>query len=207
VTVSPDATYAADVLGKLLEDPNGKFKSDIFNKVPGLYKKEYMSAWYATQRDGGYIVFSTYMILAPRQDTFGRLAALKKAFLDEVGTIASTPGYFTQNDYTVLKRQIADQRIWERETVDGFINELSFWWSTASTAYYLGYNDALQKVVPADITKYLTDYVLARPSVLSVSMNPDDFDKEKASAQQKGWTVVSKDNAYWWADLATGGVK
>lgn len=121
--------------------------------------------------------------------------------------MASTPDYFTPEDFTVLKRQLIDQRIWERETVDGFIDELSFWWSTASTAYYLGYNDALQRVVPADIRKFLSEYLLSRTSVVAVSMNPDDFAREKASAQQQGWTVVSKDNAYWWADQGKGGAQ
>ncbi|MGA2976313.1 MAG: pitrilysin family protein [Spirochaetia bacterium] len=205
VTRNPESTYAADVLLKLLDDPNGKFKSDIFGKVPGLYKKEYIEAQYPTQRDGGVLTLSTYMLLAPRQDTFARIAALKKAFTDEMAAIASDPGYFSQSSYTVLKRQILDERVWERETVDGFIGALSFWWSAASTAYYLGYNDALQRVTQPDIAKLISDYVSSRTSVLSVQMNPKDFEKEKASAAQQRWTVITKDNAYWWADQGKGG--
>jgi len=207
VTRDPASTYAADVLGKLLEDPNGKFKSDIFQKVPGLYKKEYMSEEYATQRDGGFVTFSTLMVINPRQSTFDRLTGLKQAFADEVSSIASTPTYFTSNDYAVLERQLADQRVWERETVDGFISELSFWWSTASTSYYMGYTDQLQKTRQPDIAAFLNRYVIDKPAVLSVRMNPKDFEREKVAAEKNGWTVITKDNAFWWADQGKAGAQ
>jgi zinc protease len=200
VTRDPAATHAADVWGSLLDDPNGRFKSRIFSEVPGLYRKEYMSASYRTLRDGGYISFSTLMVADPAKDTFQRLVSLKKAFVAEMASIASTPGYFSQRDFAVLVRQIADQRVFERETVDGFISELSDLWSTAGTAYYLGYDDALRRVGPKDIASFLSAYVLHATSVLSVRMSPGDFAREKDSAVKQGWTLVTKDNAYWWAD-------
>jgi zinc protease len=207
VTREPEATYAADVLLKLLDDPNGRFKSDIFAKVPGLYKKEYIQVSYPTQRDGGVVSLSTYMIISARQDTFARVAALKKAFAEEMALICSTPDYFTANAFTVLKAQLADERIWERETADGFIGTLSFWWTAAGTGYYQGYGDALRRVAQPDLVRFLNTYVIARPGVLSVQMNPQDFQKEKASAIKQGWSVITKDNAYWWADTTTGGAQ
>jgi zinc protease len=199
VLADTSATYAADVWGKLIDDPNGKFKADIFSKVPGLYKKEYISAYYATQRDGGFIDFSTYMILAPGEDTFARLAALKKAFTEEMAAMASDPAYFNQKDFEVMRTKLADERVLERETVDGFIGSLSFWWATANTDYYLGYADNLKKVGFPQLRKYLTDYLAGKNSVLSVRMNPQDFSAEKASAEKANYTILTKDNAYWWA--------
>jgi zinc protease len=111
------------------------------------------------------------------------------------------------NDFTVLKAQLADERIWERETADGFIGTLSFWWTAAGTDYYQGYSDALRRITQPDLVTFLNTYVTARPSVLSVQMNPQDFQKEKASAIKQGWSVITKDNAYWWADPATGGAQ
>ena len=94
------------------------------------------------------ITFSTYLTVTPGQDTFQRALALKKAFLDQMAAVAASPAYFSSEEYTVLTRQIADDRIWERETADGFIGTLAFWWASAGTPYYLGYNDALQRVTP-----------------------------------------------------------
>jgi len=151
--------------------------------------------------------FSSYLTVLPGQDTFQRAAALKKAFVDEMTAITSEPAYFGANDYQVLTRQIADDRIWERETADGFIGTLAFWWASASTAYYLGYNDALQKITPADIVRFISRYIVTRPSVLSVRMNQQDFDRERESATRQGWSSITKDNAYWWADQTKGGAQ
>ncbi len=207
VATTPDPTYSADVLGGLIEDPNGTFKADIFAKVPGLYKKEYQAAAYATQRDGGYIYYTTYGLVSPNQDTFARLVQLRQAYEAEMKTIASDPGYFTQSDLDVLKRRLGDDVILERETVDGFINALSFWWSSASTAYYLGYRDHLLAVTKPQIARFITDYIVGHHGVLAVRMNPADFDREKASAEKQGWTVITADNAYWWKSAATGGTR
>ncbi len=193
-------TYAADVWSKLLEDPNGRFKSEIFEKVPGQYNKDYITAGYLTRRDGGEITFSTYLNVIPGQDTFQRAAALKTAILEQMAALVSNPAYFSPDEYTVLTRQIADDRIWERETADGFIGTLAFWWASAGTAYYLGYNDALQRVRPADITRFITTYITNRPSVLSIRMSRKDFERERASAAASAWTPITRDNAYWWAD-------
>ena len=199
------STYAADVWSKLLEDPNGRFRSALFKRVPGQYNKDYVSAGYLTRRDGGSLDFSTYLTVVPGQDTFQRAAAVKKAFVDEMGAIAADPGYFGAQNYQVLTRQIADDRIWERETADGFIGTLAFWWASASTAYYLGYSDALQRITPADIARFISAYIINRPSVLSVRMNQADFSREEAAAAQQGWSSITKDNAYWWADQVKGG--
>ncbi len=201
---SSEDTYAADVWSKLLEDPNGRFRSSLYKRVPGQYNKDYISAGYLTRRDGGSLDFSTYLTVMPGQDTFQRAAALKVAFMDEMAAIVSDPGYFGAQNYRVLTQQIADDRIWERESADGFIGALAFWWASAGTAYYLGYDDALRKITPADITRFISTYIINRHSVLSVRMNQVDFNREQVSASRQGWSSITRDNAYWWTDQATG---
>jgi zinc protease len=192
------ATYAADVWGKLIEDPNGKLKADIFSKVPGLYKKEYIAAYYITQRDGGFIDFTTYMLLSGKADTMSRAVALKNAFLEETAAMAADASYYKDSDYFILKTKLADERILERETVGGFIGSLSFWWASATTDYYLGYADKLASMGFAEITAFLKKYIIGKNSVLSLRVNPQDFESEKAAAEKAGFTVLTKENAYWW---------
>ncbi|HET6450654.1 MAG TPA: pitrilysin family protein [Spirochaetia bacterium] len=204
---SASTTYVTDVWNKLLDDPNGRFRQSIWTRVPGQYNKDYISVDYLTRRDGGTVGFSTYLVVKPGQDTFARVQALKGAFRDEMKVMASDPSYFGADQYAILKQQLADDRIWERETADGLAGTLSFWWAAASTAYYLGYNDAMAKVTPADIGRFITTTFLRSPSILSVRMNSDDFEKEKASATAGGWSLVTKDSAYWWAAASKGAVK
>jgi zinc protease len=201
VTADPAATYPADVWGKFLEDPNGRFKSRIWEKVPGLYKKEYLWASYSTQRDGGSISFSTYMLVSPGKSTFDRILALKKAIAEEAAAMASDASYFSAKDYDVLRRKLADERILQRETVDGFVSDLSFWWASAGTAYYDGYVDNLRKTGSPQIRKFLADYVVGRTSVLAARMSPKDFAREKPAGEKAGFEVISRDNAFWWAEM------
>jgi zinc protease len=199
VLADPGATYAADVWGKFLEDPNGRFKARIWSKIPDLYKKEYLWASYSTQRDGGYISFSTYLLVSSQKSTFERLADLKKAIAEEVAAMASDQSYFSPKDYEILKSKLADERIYQRETVDGFVSDLSFWWASASTAYYDGYVENLKRAGFPQLRRFLSDYVASRTSVLAARMNPKDFTREQAGAEKAGFSVITRDNAFWWA--------
>ena len=198
VLADPASTWAADTWGKFLEDPNGRFKTAIFNKVPGLYKKEYLWAFYATQRDGGYVSFSTYLLVSKSKPTGQRVLELAAAIQQELTAMAGDPGYFTDHDYQVLKAKLLDERILERETASGLINQLSFWWASSSTDYYLGYAGSLARVGPAEIARWLQGWLIGKPSVAAVRLNTRDWSREKDANQKAGFGTITKDNAYWW---------
>jgi len=199
VLADPASTYAADTWGKLLEDPNGRFKTSIFQKVPGLYKKEYLWAYYLTQRDGGYVSFSTYLLVSKSKPTGQRVLELVTAIQQELVAMAKDPGYFTGRDYEVLKAKLLDERILERETASGLINQLSFWWASSSTDYYLGYAGNLARTGPADIARWLQGWLIGKPSIAAMRLNPEDFSREKDADLKAGFGEITKDNAYWWA--------
>jgi len=199
VLADPASTFAADTWGKLLEDPNGRFKTAIFSKVPGLYKKEYLWAYYMTQRDGGSVSFSTYLLVSKAKPTGQRVLELAAAIQQELAAMAKDPGYFTSHDYQVLKAKLLDERILERETASGLIDQLSFWWASSSTDYYLGYADNLARTGPADIARWLQGWLIGKPSIAAMRLNPKDFSREKDADLKAGFGEITKDNAYWWA--------
>jgi zinc protease len=199
VLVDPASTYAADTWGKFLDDPNGRFKTAIFNKVPGLYKKEYIWASYLTQRDGGYVSFSTYLQVSQTKPTGQRVVELATAIQQELAAMTTDPGYFTNRDYQVLKAKMLDERILERETASGLINQLSFWWASSSTDYYLGYAGNLARTGQPEIVRWLQGWLIGKPSILAVRLNTRDFSREKDANLKAGFSALSKDNAYWWA--------
>jgi zinc protease len=198
VLADPASTWAADTWGKLLEDPNGRFKSAIYAKVPGLYKKEYLWAYYLTQRDGGYVSFSTYLQVSKSKPTGQRVLELARAIQDELSAMANEAGYFTDHDFQVLKAQLLDGRILEQETASGLIGELSFWWASSSTDYYLGYAGALARTGPADIARWLQTWLIGRPAVLAVRLSGQDYKREIDANIKMGFSAITKDNAYWW---------
>lgn len=113
--------------------------------------------------------------------------------------MASDQSYFSPKDYAILKSKLADERIYQRETVDGFVSDLSFWWASASTAYYDGYVENLKRAGFPQLRRFLSDYVVSRTSVLAARMNPKDFAREQADAVKAGFSVITRDNAFWWA--------
>jgi zinc protease len=194
----PEATYAADVWGTLLENPNGKFKNNIFKKLRGLYKKDYIVMYYYTQRDGGEITFYTYMTYNASLSTPDRIKELEKIVLDELKLMASDPKYFSNEELELAKRKLSDHRVIESEKPSSLISNLSFWWASASTDYYFNYLDNCNKVKYEDIVKFLQKYVLDKNYVLAVRMNSKDFEKDKDAFSKSGFTFITEDNAYWW---------
>lgn len=196
VTVDPEATYAADVWGTLLEDPNGKFLNHIFGSIPGIYSKDYIWMYYYTQRDGGQIDFATYIQILNGQNTAERVLKLKEAVLNEIKQMVEDPNYFTKEDYELAKKKLADKRLINMETPSNFIENLSFWWASATTDYYFGYIENCNKVTYKNIKAFLKKYILSKNSILGVRMFNKDYDLEKDNF--KNFETITKENAYWW---------
>ena len=87
-----------------------------------------------------------------------------------------------------------------RETASGLINQLSFWWASSSTDYYLGYAGNLARVGPAEIARWLQGWLIGKPSVTAVRLNTRDWSREKDANQKAGFGTLTKDTAYWWAE-------
>jgi len=186
------STYAADVWLGLLEKPDGRFKKAIKKKVPALYQEDYLSAMYLTQRDGGYIDVGAYLVqTSPDRPFTAEAEAFEQAVRQEMAAMADDPTYFSDEDFSAVKSRLLDSKVFERETPSGFLSSLSFWWASANTTYYLGYDHNFAQVDRSDLKRFL-DLYWSKPGVLSLMLHPDN-----ASAAP-GWEQVTKDNAFWW---------
>ena len=138
----PASTYAADVWGFLVENPSGRYKRKLVEANLGIPDPNYTGAYYWTQRDGGQIIFWSYLLAKPGQSIAFRAQQLKEAIrASELTTMAKDRTYFQEGDYELVKKLIENQRILELETVEGFLGTLRFWWASASTDYFFGYID------------------------------------------------------------------
>ena len=198
VLADPEATYAADVLLKLIENPACSFKDNIFSKVPDLYHKDYISTHYWTQRDGGQIFFRTYMVASPDTDVFATANAFYQAVMEENQEIINNPDYFSDEDFSLVKQILEDETIIALENPTNFVSTMSFWWSTATTEYYFDYVPRMKQVTHADIKTYLQKYVMNTPAVVGVKMSPGTLNVEHAEAQS--FAELNSGNAYWWRE-------
>lgn len=198
-------TYTSDVFLYLLSSPVGRFKQALMDKCPGLYDPEYISFSYPTMRDGGAYYFSTFLLvgdpsLGPSLD---RASDIEKAVKAEFALIAEDPeAYFGAEELAKAKAKLIDQNLLSTEVASSYVTDtLTFWWSCATTDYFLGYEDNCNKVGFADIKALIGTYLLDRNDALAFRMKSDAYAAEEGMAEKVkalGYTEVGADNAFWW---------
>ncbi len=196
VDIDPEATFAADVWGTLIGMPNNKFKEAIHKAVPGLHPRG-AGYYYWTQRDGGQIIFSDYMLNSPNQAS--AMLSYREAVMAELEKMANDPDYFSVEDIEYAKRKLQDDQIVDMDDPSNFVSSLSFWWASASADYYLDYIENCKEVTSEDITNYVKKYLIGKKSLLALDTNKNAFNANK-EALLKDFINISKQNAYWWAE-------
>jgi zinc protease len=157
VGIDNDATYAADVLIFILQQPQSRFQRKLVES--GLAQGAGFS--YYTQRYTGPIqaqVVTTPENIRPALDaTWKELQAL------------DAPDYFTDEELETAKAILRVRALYDSEETSEWVHTLSFWWSTTGLDYYTTYIDRLSQVTRADIQKYVRKYIKGKPYVLGVS--------------------------------------
>jgi zinc protease len=200
--IDTENTYAADVFTNLSQNPTGLIKKS-FMAVPELAipSPEYISAGYYTQREGGEIYFQTLM-LKPEQSIAQRAQLFQNVVQTKIiNGIIEDPNYFKATEYQNVKQRLKDSDLYNTETASGFLSNLRFWWTVASTEYYFGYNDRMSAVTSTDITNFATKYLKEKPALVTVLVNPAVYEAQKDEFEAAGFTTITADNAFWWKDI------
>ena len=175
----PKSTYAADVFSDVLNDPASNFQQRLVDS--GLWQS--MGVNYYTLNNVGPITISG-------QTSPENLRRALKALEAEIAKF-DDPGYFDVSELEAVKAHRAVTSAFDRERSSGFAHTLGFWWTVADLEYYMGYVDNMAKQTIADLQAYATKYILNKPRITGVLIDP-------ASRQQLGLTTQ---------ELATRGVE
>ena len=168
------STYAADVWGQMINDPEGKFKNNMYKAVPELHGgTRYISAGYFTQRDAGASRFSFTVTVPDKGNLWDIINRLKAALKNELDLMLEE-NYFLGNSLKLSKSEIKNHDILSRETAAGFMSNLSFWWASTSTDYYLNYLDNIKMVTMPDISSFLNKYLTNKYFLTSVWIHEED---------------------------------
>ncbi|MEO1273488.1 MAG: hypothetical protein AAFX99_35840, partial [Myxococcota bacterium] len=81
--------------------------------------------------------------------------------------------YFTDAQVETAKTLLAVSNLYDREKTSSFAHTVSFWWAVAGLDYYLGYIDNLKKVTRQDMARYVKRYILGKPYVMAIMINPE----------------------------------
>ena len=147
------ATYAADVFSFILTQPNSRFQRNLVDTglVTGV------GIGYYTQRNVGPI-----SILA--QTTPEKAQAAIKAIYQEVAHF-NDKDYFTDDQLESAKALLEADDLYSREKLSDYSHTLSFWWASTGLEYFRGYLGRLRATSRADISRYVTTYIQAKPHV------------------------------------------
>jgi len=169
------ATYPADVWGQMINAPNGRYKNAMVESVPDLFGgSRYMSGGYYTQRSAGETEFRFRLAVSDR-DLWEAIVNLKESARKELSEMIRE-GYFSPEEIERAKTELTNLTILSKETSRSFMQNLSFWWASTSTRYYLDYIAEIEKVGIEDIRSYISDY-LHKPVLVSIWLNEADDEK------------------------------
>jgi zinc protease len=160
VTKDPAATYAADALFAVLDDPGSAFQHDLVDS--GLFQTA--SGAYLTLNHVGPIEFiGTTTPEHAREALVALLAEIDQ--LDLLGEV-------TDDDRLAATRRRELERAIELEDGSGAAPSLAWWWSVAGLDYYRSYAKRLDAQGLTDLRKFSTDYIVGHPRVLGILAPP-----------------------------------
>jgi zinc protease len=96
------------------------------------------------------------------------MAALER----EIARLAD-PDYITREELDATKAERAVSTAFGLDRPSEFAHTLGFWWSVASLEYYMGYVDNMAKQTLADLRDYARKYIVGKPRVVGVVIDPD----------------------------------
>jgi zinc protease len=165
------ATFAADVLSFILEQPTSRFHKKLIDS--GLFDSVQLS--YHSQVHTGPI--SVYGVTSAE-----RLDRAHAALLEELGQLLD-PEYYSGDEIRLAKDQLEYSEIYSREKTSDFVHTVSFWWATGGLDYYRNYLDNLRKVTRADIDRYVRRYIEGQHRVTGLLLGEEDLGKSELAAQ------------------------
>lgn len=159
---NPEPTYAADVLAKLLNMRTSKFYQKFIDS--GLTLSAGMG--YYTQSHAGEINLYAQTTAKNTKEVLKLLEDEPKNWLAK--------DYFSKDQLEDVKRQLKIERLLEGNRPSSYAKTLAFWWAITGLDYYESYNEKMLAVSLQDIHKFLKDYMIDRPALLTIFLSPSD---------------------------------
>ncbi|HUL69895.1 MAG TPA: pitrilysin family protein [Gemmatimonadales bacterium] len=160
VTKDPTATYAADALFAVLDEPGSGFQHDLVDS--GLFQS--VSGGYLTLNHVGPIEF---MGTTDPEHAREALVALLGE-IDQLDILSDV----TDDDLLAATRRRELERALELEDGSGAAPSLAWWWSVAGLDYYRSYAQRLDAQGLKDLRQFSTDYIVGHPRVLGILAPP-----------------------------------
>ena len=156
VAVDTAATYAADALCDVLNDPGSAFQHRFVGS--GLFQS--VTCRYQTLVHVGPISFEGET--TPANATAALTVLL--ADLDQLGRLDGV----TDEDLAIARQRRRVRAALAFEASSALAPSLARWWATAGVGYYEGYGERLDAQSVDDLRRFAQAYIVTRPRVVAV---------------------------------------
>jgi zinc protease len=161
VRTDPQATYAADVLSTVLNNPTSALQKRLVDSGLTFFTGL-----------GYYTLAHTGPISLQAQTTPDKLLEAQRVMLEEVAKFADST-YVTQAQLDAAQKQLGINALYEREQASNWAHTIGFWWAVAGLDYYRNYVPNMQRVTRGDLARYAQRYLQNKPYVVGVLLSPD----------------------------------
>jgi zinc protease len=155
------ATYAADALFDVLNDPSSAFQHRLVDLGPFQSVRGY----YLTQDHTGPIEFVGRTTASQAEDALSALT-------DELDGLDALEGV-DERDLRIAKKHREVSMALTLEQISMLAPELAGWWASAGLEYYLGYHGRMGAQTVGDLRHFAGAYIAKRPRVIGVLAPPD----------------------------------
>ena len=160
VGLDTSATYAADVLFEVLNDPVSSFQQRLVDTGPFQSVRGY----YLTQEHTGPIEFVGRTTPQEAETALNALASE----LDNLDDLADVCG----EDLIIAKKHREVSMALTLEHTSMLAPELARWWGSAGLDYYLGYDTRMGAQTVSDLRHFADTYIAGHPRVIGVLAPP-----------------------------------
>lgn len=192
-------TFPADVWSSLIEVPGGEFER-AFTENPRLAVPDgdYVTGGYYTMRTSGQISVGALMRNEPNMTSVARAEEFQRTVRGRL-TEAMLGGAFTEG-IALVERRLEDARIYQQETAEGVLSNLSFFFAAVGADYYLGYSDGISRVTADDVRSFVRKYIEGQAGILVVTVSEAEFERRRDEFLSAGYEQITADNAFWWKE-------
>lgn len=192
-------TYAADVWSNMASNPSGAFaKTFTSEKSLGIPDSDYVGGFYSTRRASGMIGISAAMLSS------GDLSPLEKSekLLSVIDTklvpmMQDKSRFFDEKTLKTVVGQLEDSRIYELESAEALVSNISSVWASVSADYFFSYDENIARVTEDDVVSFVNKYIAGKNGVFLVTVSPGLWQKYSADFTKAGYKQITAENAFW----------
>jgi zinc protease len=155
------ATYAADALFEVLNNPGSAFQQHLVESGPF----QSVTGSYTTLDHTGPIEFVGKTTAADAQQALFML-------LGEIDNLEALDG-IGDSDLVIAKKRREVSRVLAVEETAMLAPALAFWWASAGMDYYIGYGRHMNAQTVQDLRDFARVYIANQPRVIGVLTPPE----------------------------------